>query len=94
MSAGARFEYHWQDGVTFKRPTKVSAPEYVDYLMDWVQKQLDDEAVFPSRIGKSRTTRPRGFRPQTDTRSRAFHVPSEDQGYRSPRISTRRSSRS
>ncbi|GAA5847594.1 hypothetical protein JCM3766R1_000803 [Sporobolomyces carnicolor] len=51
MSAGARFEYHWQDGVTFKRPTKVSAPEYVDYLMDWVQKQLDDEAVFPSRIG-------------------------------------------
>jgi len=26
MSAGARFEYHWQDGVNFKKPTKVSAP--------------------------------------------------------------------
>ena len=52
MSAGARFEYHWQDGVNFKKPTKVSAPEYVDYLMDWVQKQLDDEQVFPSQIGE------------------------------------------
>jgi MOB kinase activator 1 len=51
MSAGARFEYHWQDGVNFKKPTKVSAPEYVDYLMDWVQKQLDDDAIFPSQIG-------------------------------------------
>lgn len=25
--------------------------EYVDYLMDWVQKQLDDDAIFPSQPG-------------------------------------------
>lgn len=56
MSAGARFEYHWQDGVNFKKPTKVSAPEYVDYLMDWVQKQLDDDAIFPSQIGACQAT--------------------------------------
>jgi len=30
---------------------KVSAPEYVDYLMTWVQNQLDDESVFPSKVG-------------------------------------------
>jgi len=30
---------------------KVSAPEYVDYLMTWVQNQLDDETIFPSKIG-------------------------------------------
>lgn len=34
-----------------KKPIKLSAPEYVDYLMTWVQKQLDDESVFPSKIG-------------------------------------------
>jgi MOB kinase activator 1 len=37
----------------FKKPVKVSAPEYADYLMSWVQEQLDDEAVFPSKIGKT-----------------------------------------
>ncbi|TPX44421.1 hypothetical protein SeMB42_g04336 [Synchytrium endobioticum] len=51
MSAGPKYEYHWCDGVQFKKPVKVSAPEYVDYLMTWVQQLLDDEAVFPSKIG-------------------------------------------
>jgi MOB kinase activator 1 len=46
-----RYEYHWCDGVMFKKPVKISAPEYVDYLMTWVQNQLDDETVFPSKIG-------------------------------------------
>jgi MOB kinase activator 1 len=26
MCAGPRFEYHWQDGVHYKKPTKFSAP--------------------------------------------------------------------
>lgn len=51
MSAGPKYEYHWCDGVQFKKPIKVSAPEYVDFLMTWVQSQLDDESVFPSKIG-------------------------------------------
>lgn len=34
-----------------KKPLKCSAPEYIDYLMTWVQQQLDDEAIFPSKIG-------------------------------------------
>jgi hypothetical protein len=25
--------------------------EYVDHLMNWVQTMLDDEAIFPSKIG-------------------------------------------
>lgn len=44
-------EYQWADGVTFKKPVKVSARQYCSYLMEWVQQQLDDEAVFPSAIG-------------------------------------------
>lgn len=51
MSAGRKYEYHWADGATFKKPIKCSAPRYIDYLMTWIQDQLDDEAIFPSKIG-------------------------------------------
>lgn len=52
--AGCRYEYLWEDGVKFKRPTKLSAPEYVDTLMNWAQSLLDDENVFPNKIGMYR----------------------------------------
>ena len=52
MSAGRKYEYHWADGTTVKKPIKCSAPKYIDYLMSWVQCQLDDETLFPSRIGQ------------------------------------------
>lgn len=51
MSAGPKYEYHWADGQTVKKPIKCSAPKYIDYLMTWVQDQLDDEMLFPSKIG-------------------------------------------
>jgi len=47
----SRFEYLWQDTENFKRPTKMPAPEYVEHLMAWVQSNIDNEAMFPSRIG-------------------------------------------
>lgn len=28
------------------------APEYIEHLMAWVQENIDNEAMFPSRIGK------------------------------------------
>lgn len=52
MSAGPKYEYHWADGHTVKKPIKCSAPKYIDYLMTWVQDQLDDEMLFPSKIGE------------------------------------------
>lgn len=51
MCAGPKYEYMWADGKEVKRPMAVSAPRYVDYLMTWVQNQLDDEAVFPTQLG-------------------------------------------
>ena len=27
------------------------APEYIEHLMGWVQENLDNESMFPSRIG-------------------------------------------
>ena len=47
-----RYEYRWADGVTIKKPIEVSAPKYVEYLMDWIDRQLDDEAIFPQAIGE------------------------------------------
>jgi hypothetical protein len=46
-----RYEYRWADGVKIKRPIEVSAPKYVEYLMDWIEAQLDDESIFPQKIG-------------------------------------------
>lgn len=43
MSAGSKYEYHWADGVVQKKPIKVSAPEYVDFLMTWVQSLVDND---------------------------------------------------
>ncbi|KAI0156618.1 putative maintenance of ploidy protein mob1 [Xylariaceae sp. FL1272] len=51
MKATDEFEYLWQDDGKFKKPTKMSAPEYIEHMMSWVQGHIDDEAMMPSRIG-------------------------------------------
>ncbi|KAM3076514.1 Mitotic exit network component [Clarireedia jacksonii] len=51
MKATDEFEYLWQDNEAFKRPTKMPAPTYIEHLMAWVQSSIDNETVFPSRIG-------------------------------------------
>lgn len=51
MKATDEFEYLWQDNEEFKRPTKMPAPTYIEHLMTWVQSTIDNEVVFPSRIG-------------------------------------------
>ncbi|KAF2752860.1 hypothetical protein EJ05DRAFT_480878 [Pseudovirgaria hyperparasitica] len=51
MKATDEFEYLWQDNENFKRPTKMTAPEYVEHLMAWIQSNIDNEQMFPSRIG-------------------------------------------
>ncbi|KAF6154529.1 hypothetical protein GIB67_020011 [Kingdonia uniflora] len=51
MTAGPKYEYRWADGVLIKKPIEVSAPKYVEYLMDWIESQLDDESIFPQKLG-------------------------------------------
>ena len=48
-----RYEYLWEDGVRYKKATKLPAPEYVDALMNWAQGLLDNEEIFPSEMGAS-----------------------------------------
>ncbi|KAH9686927.1 MOB kinase activator-like 1B [Citrus sinensis] len=49
--SSTRYEYRWADGVQIKKPIEVSAPKYVEYLMDWIESQLDDESIFPQKLG-------------------------------------------
>ncbi|KJH44858.1 Mob1/phocein family protein [Dictyocaulus viviparus] len=50
MTAGPAYEYFWTEN---DRVLSCPAPVYIDYVMTWVQDQLDDEYIFPSQIGRS-----------------------------------------
>ena len=49
MCAGPRFEYHWQDSNSskYRRSTRLSAPDYIECLLNWTQVQIDDPKLFP-----------------------------------------------
>lgn len=53
MSAGSKYTYLWADGVTIVTPIKCPAPQYVDYLMQWVDDQISNEDLFPMEVGQS-----------------------------------------
>lgn len=36
-----------------QRLVSLPAPTYIDFVMSWLQKLLDDESVFPTKSGKS-----------------------------------------
>lgn len=54
MTAGDEYEYLWQDSNSskFKKPTKLSAPEYIENLMNWCQAYFDNEQYFPVKTGQ------------------------------------------
>ena len=43
-------QYLWVDEKGKK--TRLSAPQYVDLLMTYVQKTINDETIFPTKHGK------------------------------------------
>ncbi|CAD5226948.1 unnamed protein product [Bursaphelenchus xylophilus] len=49
MTAGGGVEYYWSDN---GRSLSCTAPQYIDYLLSYVQDEMDDEHTFPSQIGK------------------------------------------
>lgn len=52
MSGGLKYEYRWQDDSKYKKPTKLSAPQYMCMLMDWIEMLINNEDIFPTRIGE------------------------------------------
>ncbi|KAI0225434.1 MOB kinase activator 1B [Massospora cicadina] len=51
MSAGPKYTYQWADDTTRGKALALSAPDYVGRLMPWVQAQLDNERLFPTKTG-------------------------------------------
>ena len=53
MSAGEKYEYLWQDSRNpkYRKPAKVSAPEYIENLLNWVSAVLQDPRYFPTELG-------------------------------------------
>ena len=47
-----RYEYQWCDGVEYKKPTQLPAPKYISLLMDWIETQINNEEIFPVKMGK------------------------------------------
>lgn len=41
------FQYLWADGTKVRTPIKCSSPEYVDYVMSWIEDQINNEEIFP-----------------------------------------------
>ena len=53
MSTGPKYKYLYADGTNVKQQLKVTTREYIEYLMIWVENQLNIENIFPSFIGIS-----------------------------------------
>ncbi|KAF9997466.1 Maintenance of ploidy protein mob2 [Modicella reniformis] len=50
MSAGPGSEYLWMDAQ--KKTSRVPAPQYIDFVMSWIQAQVNDESTFPTKDGR------------------------------------------
>ncbi|KAG5276440.1 hypothetical protein AALO_G00132050 [Alosa alosa] len=51
MSGGPKYEYRWQDENKYRKPTALSAPKYMNMLMDWIEVQINNEHIFPTNVG-------------------------------------------
>lgn len=49
MSGGPKYEYLWADGGRYKKPTALPAPLYISNLMDWIEAQINNEEIFPTK---------------------------------------------
>ncbi len=41
-----QYEYLWADGVKVKKPVRLTAPEYINALCDWIETQVRDLLYF------------------------------------------------
>jgi hypothetical protein len=44
------FEYRWAAN-KFKAPIICSGPEYVDFVMNWVEQEINNDSLFPTSSG-------------------------------------------
>jgi len=47
-----RAEYLWKDNKEFKKPTRIPAPKYIDFLLTWIDEQITNPGIFPVEEGQ------------------------------------------
>ena len=50
MTAGPKYEYYWADMDRFIEPTRMPAYKYVGLLMSWIERLINTESVFPTKL--------------------------------------------
>ena len=73
MAGGPRYEYRWQDERQYRRPAKLSAPRYMALLMDWIEGLINDEDVFPTRVGECHLAGKSGLAREGRSHERPFY---------------------
>ncbi|CBK24102.2 uncharacterized protein [Blastocystis hominis] len=48
MSAGKVYEFLWTDKYKYRKPTRLPAHTYIEYLVSWVLGLLQDDSLFPT----------------------------------------------
>jgi len=48
---GYRYEYLWADTKKYKKPTALSAPQYMSTLMEWIESIINNEDIFVVQAG-------------------------------------------
>jgi len=61
MCATEKYEYRWSDGEHAGKPIYLSAPEYIEKDLEWTDKRLDDQTLFPQTSDGSFTPRLRAI---------------------------------
>ncbi|EPY49943.1 protein kinase activator Mob2 [Schizosaccharomyces cryophilus OY26] len=49
MLAGSNFDYKWLDNN--RKPLSLPAPQYIEYVLAWIENRLQDQNVFPTKAG-------------------------------------------
>lgn len=47
MSAGPGLDYSWLDAN--RKPLRLPAPQYIEYVLLWISNRINDEAIFPTK---------------------------------------------
>ncbi|EEB05236.1 protein kinase activator Mob2 [Schizosaccharomyces japonicus yFS275] len=49
MSAAPGIDYTWLD--SNRKPLRLPAPQYIEYVMAWIENRLRDQSIFPTKAG-------------------------------------------
>lgn len=70
MSAGPGLDYTWLDAN--KKPMRLPAPTYIEYVLQWINNRINDETIFPTKASgttTATTATPSAMVPGSNTRS-------------------------